>query len=202
MNLAQLALTGFFVWSNLATSSALTLPVPVVEAAEPAPKAVPVALVSEKTLSVMLTGYNALPEQTDGDPSTTASGAYSNPEVIAAVSEDLRYSHLPFGTIIKIEAENPTGPYCEYEAVEHLIGYRVVADVMNPRWKNMVDILLDPEDQVAVYVDRTRKKVNPARALGSCGNVTVQVVGKMKIKDIPATQSELALHVEKILAAK
>ena len=36
--------------------------------------------------AVTLTAYNAVPEQTDSDPHVTASGAYSNPEIIAARS--------------------------------------------------------------------------------------------------------------------
>lgn len=210
MNIAIGGLMAFFVWSSVATSTTLTLeasptpeiaPPPAAEAT--APVSVPAKKITESSsLNVLLTGYNAVPEQTDSDPSTTASGAFSNPEVIAAVSEDLRYGPLPFGTIIAVEAQSPTGPYCEYEAVKHLIGYRVVADVMNPRWTNMVDILFDSERVVPVRVDGATRLVNPARALGSCGNVTVRIVGTMKIKDIAATQADLAIHVEKMFAAK
>src|SRR5262245_5115403 len=42
-----------------------------------------------ETHTVLMTGYNAVPGQTDGDPHTTASGARSNPEIIAARSRDL-----------------------------------------------------------------------------------------------------------------
>ena len=34
--------------------------------------------------TVTLTAYNAVPAQTDSNPLETASGAYSNPEVVAA----------------------------------------------------------------------------------------------------------------------
>ena len=54
---------------------------------------------------VTVTAYNAVPEQTDSDPFTTASGAYSNPEVVAARSQDLA-DKLPFGTIIELEGSN------------------------------------------------------------------------------------------------
>lgn len=198
MNLALTTLTGLFVWSSVATSSVLTPPSPVESAAEPAPLAVAL----EKTFPVMITGYNAVPEQTDGDPFTTASGAYSNPEVVAAISRDLK-SGLPFGTVIALEApEKPTGQYCGWSLVEHLVGYRVVADTMNARHSDTIDILFAEDAMVEVRVDGGFKKVNAARALASCGGIKARVVGKLDIKDIPDTQAELALRVEKTLAAK
>lgn len=131
-----------------------------------------------KTLKVTLTGYNAVPGQTDDDPTTTASGAYSDPNIVAARSRDLA-AELPFGTIIDIEPSSHTGS-CGISAVQSQIGLRVIADTMNARMHNKVDVLL--------------KTVNAARALGVC-KVTVRVVGHVDIADIPHTQSELAAAV-------
>jgi 3D (Asp-Asp-Asp) domain-containing protein len=138
-----------------------------------------------------LTAYNAVPGQTDNNPFTTASGAFSNPEVVAARSGDLA-SKLPFGTIIEITREGADTPSCNYSPVESQIGYRVIADAMNPRIVNTVDVLLDQDNKVQVG----SRMYNPGIALGRCGKVTIRVVGKIAVKDIPATQAELALMVE------
>jgi hypothetical protein len=75
--------------------------------------------------------------------------------------------------------------------VQQLIGYRVIADAMNPRITNTVDVLLDQHDTVML----DGKEVNPAKAVGLCGKVTVRVVGHLAVKDIPKTQAELASYV-------
>lgn len=144
------------------------------------------------TYTVSMTGYNAVPEQTDSDPSTTASGAYSNPEVVAARSIDLK-EELPFGTIIEIVNVSTSSPNCGYEVVEKHLGYRVIADSMHPRKKNQVDILLANEPVVKVG----GKKTNPAVALGVCKNVEIRVVGTTTIKQIPQNQAALKRVVEK-----
>ncbi len=181
------ALTGFFLLSGvagpLATDGVLQNPA-TPEVREP-------ELVTLAEHTVLMTAYNAVPEQTDSDPFTTASGAYSNPEVIAAVSKDLRYGDLPFGTVIALEYDGKSNN-CGFRAVQHLIGYRVIADQMNPRFTNKIDILFNKEDTVMIAVNgQPAKATNPARALGECRGVTVRVVGKIAIKDIPATQAEL-----------
>jgi hypothetical protein len=110
---------------------------------------------------------------------------------------------MPFGTVIVLEAPvKPTGPYCGWNIVEHLVGYRVVADTMNARHTDKIDILFAEDAMVEVHVDGGIKSVNAARALASCGGITARVVGKIDIKDIPETQGELALRVEKTLASK
>lgn len=148
--------------------------------------------------TVKLTAYNAVPSQTDGNPFVTASGSFSNPEVVAARSGDLAKS-LPFGTIIAIERTGADTPACNYSKVSHLIGYRVIADAMNPRITNTVDVLLDQNDKVAV----NSRMMNPGLALGICGQVTVRVVGHLAVKDIPKTQAELAAYIDPpVLASK
>lgn len=141
--------------------------------------------------TVKLTGYNAVPSQTDGNPFVTASGAFSNPEVVVARSSDLA-SSLPFGTVVKITRSYQDTPSCNYSKVASQIGYRVVADSMNPRIHNTMDVLLDQSNTVSVG----GRTVNPGIALGLCGNVSVSVVGHIAVKDIPATQAELAQMFE------
>ncbi len=183
---------GFFLWTGAAgaaeASVASTTPTAVVESVAPA------------TISVRLTGYNAVPEQTDGDPHITASGASSNPTVIAARSRDLAAS-LPFGTVIALESPEKSNS-CGFDVVDHLIGYRVIADTMHASKRQQIDVMFDMADTVSIGVSgKPRKPTNPAIALGIC-HVTIRVVGKIAVKDIPATQGALALLVERKLAAR
>jgi 3D (Asp-Asp-Asp) domain-containing protein len=198
MNLASMALMGLFAWSSFGTASMLTPSEPTIEPAKPVASLMAAA---EKTFPVAITGYNAVPEQTDSDPYTTAWGIYSNPEIVAAVSQDLRKA-IPYGTVVVLEAENPTGPHCGFNKVKHLIGYRVVADTMNARHTDRMDILFDIDADVAYGSGENRRMVNAAKVLASCGNITARVVGKVSIKDIPETQAELAMRVETTLAAR
>lgn len=143
------------------------------------------------TYTVHMTGYNAVPEQTNEDPTMTASGAFSNPDVVVARSRDLA-EELPYGTIIEVVAKEDVAAPCGLSVVEHLIGYRVVADTMHPRKKNQIDIMFDVEDTVKVGA----KKVNPAVALGVCDDIEIRVVGHVDIKDIPNSQLALAARVK------
>jgi len=138
-------------------------------------------------LTVRLTSYNAVAWQTDANPGTTASGIPSNSEVIAARSRDLAGT-LPFGTVVAIYREGSDSPSCGFSKVEHLIGYRVIADTMNARFTKRVDVELDASDKVA----HSGKLMNPSRVLGVCGGVTVRVIGRIELTDVPATQEELA----------
>ena len=144
------------------------------------------------TYTVKMTAYNAVVGQTDADPFTTASGAYSNPEVVAARSRDLA-AQLPFGTVVAISRTAKDTPRCQYSKVDHLIGYRVIADSMNARIVNHVDVLMPAGKTIAVDGGRL---VNPGIALGSCDQVSVKVVGKVNINDVPKTQAELASLIE------
>jgi len=137
---------------------------------------------------VTITAYNAVSSQTDGNPFETASGAYSNPEVVAARSQDLR-DELPFGTIIEIDGSNATKEKCGYSVVAPLVGYRVIADSMNVRYTDRIDILLHSK---AEYATTDKGMKNPAEVLGICKGVTIRVVGYVSINHIPKTQTELA----------
>lgn len=193
MPVLTIALMGFLAFSggpvapetgNMASSEVASTTLALAEA----PK---LARVDAAEYVVKLTSYNAVPEQTDGNPFETASGAYSNPEVVAARSVDLAAA-LPWGTVIALERTAADTPNCRYEAVEHLIGYRVVADSMHSRKRAQIDVLLDATDTVAVH----GKEVNPSLALGLCSEVTIRVIGKLNIKEIPETQEALRLLVE------
>lgn len=168
--------------ARAASTSAAQLP--------PAPK-VALSPMVVAPFTAKLTAYNAVPSQTDSNPSWTASGAFSNPEVVAARSRDLA-TKLPYGTVIAIDRTAADTPSCYYSTVKPQIGYRVIADAMNPRITNTVDVLLDQDNTVPVG----GRLINPGRALGICGGITVRVVGKIDVKDIPSTQAELVRMVE------
>lgn len=159
---------------------------------DPSPRLAAAVNPSAAPLTVRLTSYNAVAWQTDSTPGVTASGISSNPEVIAARSRDLA-STLPFGTVVAIYRDGSDSPSCGFRKVEHLIGYRVVADTMNARFTKRVDVELDAADRVSVG----GVKMNPSRALGVCGNVKVRVIGRIEnLSDIPSTQEELQALVE------
>lgn len=160
---------------------------------EAAPRTVAPAPVAAQGYSVTLTAYNAVAAQTDSNPSETASGAYSNPEVIAARSADLA-DELPFGTIIAVDG--PTGPTdtCGYGAVAPLIGYRVIEDTMNQRYTDRIDVLFDTKD---TFVRTDGTELNAANVLGICKKTAIRVVGHVDFAHIPKTQAALVALVEK-----
>lgn len=156
----------------------------------PAHAQAPKAL-SQRSFDVTLTAYNAVAAQTDGNPLETASGAFSNPQIVAARSRDLA-EELPFGTIIEIDGTDASKKSCGYDVVEHLIGYRVIADTMNARFTDRIDLLLGTKASFAT-TDKGMK--NAAQVLGICDGITVRVVGHVAINRIPKTQAELAALV-------
>jgi 3D (Asp-Asp-Asp) domain-containing protein len=174
------ALTGFFVFSGVGGMSSTSLMTDKEVPVEPTYQAV-------ESYTVSMTGYNAVPEQTDDTPFSTSIGAYTNPEIIVARSSDLG-AKLPYGTVIRVSQIAPASG-CEYELVEDLIGYRVVADAMHPRWRNKIDILFDTRP---VVTRRGGEQLNAARALGYCkNNIKLEVVGKIDTKKMPKSQTEL-----------
>lgn len=126
--------------------------------------------------SVTITAYNAVPSQTDSSPFTTASGAYSNPDIVAARSQDLA-DELPFGTVVAIVPSATSSPECGYSVVGDDVGLRVIADTMNARMHNKVDILLAHQ--------------SAARTLGVCKGMQVVVVGHIDVSHMPKTQADL-----------
>lgn len=145
-----------------------------------------------KNFVVTVTAYNAVPEQTDDTPHETASGAFSNTELIAARSRDL-VSELPFGTVIEFDASNASSrESCGFRVVEPVVGYRVIADTMNARYTDRVDILFSTKKE---YIAADGATKNAAEVLGVCSGVTVRVVGFVDIKRMPSSQKELAVLV-------
>lgn len=197
MPVITVALMGFFAFGGGPMTAPETTPA-ALTSVEAAPAVIALAEAPEMTpasdsqvYTVKLTSYNAVPEQTDANPHITASGASSNPEVVAARSVDLAAA-LPFGTIVAIEREDADTGKCHFGAVRHLVGYRVIADSMHSRKREQIDILLDQNDTVLVNGAET----NPSVALGICSGATVRVIGKIAVNEIPATQEELRMIVE------
>ena len=185
------ALTGFFVFSGVGGMSSTSLMTDKEVPQEPTYEVL-------ESYTVSMTGYNAVPEQTDDTPFSTSIGAYTNPEIIVERSSDLG-TKLPYGTVIRVSQVAPSRG-CAYDLVEEFIGYRVVADAMNARIRNQIDILFDKDD----LVQAGTRKLNPAYALGYCkNNIKVEVVGKINTKKMPKTQAELkALIGQSALAVK
>lgn len=97
--------------------------------------------------TVKVTMYTTDPKQTDSSPYVTASGFKlnkKNPKKhrIIAVSRDIK-KKLNFGDRVKLIG---AGKYS---------GVYVVEDVMNKRFKNRIDILINPRDR-AVSFDNVR----------------------------------------------
>ncbi len=135
-----------------------------------------------------MTGYNAVPAQTDANPLVTASGAYSNPEVVAARSQDLA-AELPFGTVVEVLGPALAEKSCGFSVVGDTIGYRVIADTMNKKFTNRIDVL---------FPTAAARIANRAVVLGICDQVTIKVVGFVNISNpanLPKTQADLAALV-------
>jgi 3D (Asp-Asp-Asp) domain-containing protein len=92
---------------------------------------------------VKVTMYSTDPKQTDATPYITASGFHlnkRNPKKhrIIAVSRDLK-QRLNFGDTVKLEGTD--GWDGEY----------IVHDLMNKRFKNRIDILINPKDEATMF---------------------------------------------------
>lgn len=161
----------------------------------PVALAAPIVPVAGAAHIVAITGYNAVPEQTDSNPFETASGAYSNPEIVAARSQDLG-GELPFGTIIELDGSTITSSKddCGFSVVAPVIGYRVIEDTMNARYTNRLDVLFDTDVN---FVSPNGHERNAADVLGNCRGVSYRVVGHVGINHLPKTQAELAGLVAK-----
>ena len=87
--------------------------------------------------------------------------------------------NFPFGTIIEIDGTNALKEDCGYNVVAPLVGYRVIADSMNVRYTDRIDILLHTK---ANYATTDKGMKNAAQILGICKGVTIRVVGYVDIK--------------------
>lgn len=175
---------GFFLLSSAMSVLPANAQAPTAPAIEPTP-----------SYMVTLTAYNAVPEQTDGDPFTTASGLFSNPEIVAARSRNLA-DELPFGTVIELEGPSTKGGSCGYGAVREVIGYRIIADTMNARYTDRIDVLFPT---TANYLMNDGSQKNASMVLGICNGVSVRVVGHVDITrpgKLPKTQAALVALIE------
>jgi len=181
------ALVGLFLLTNASAPSAeWTGPV---KDAPPEP--------TYTTYSVSMTGYNAVPGQTDDTPTVTASGALVNPSIGAARSRDLA-DELPFGTVVEIVPGTATSSRtCELPSVADGIGYRVITDTMAPRIHNHVDILFPTDDPIFIG----GRELNAAKAMGWCTDVAIRVVGHVDMDHMPRNQKELRLAVSEDVSA-
>lgn len=182
-SIATTALVGLFVWTSVASAQVAT------STSNEIPR--------EPTYNVSMTAYNAVAAQTDGDPHTTASGAFSDPNIIAARSADLA-DELPWGTVISVTRSATSSRNCGVNLVHDDIGLRVIADSMHSRKKNQIDIMFATDNLVKF----NGKKINAARALGVCKNVEIKVVGHIPMKRIPKSQAELKLALGMIEKAE
>lgn len=143
---------------------------------------------------VTVTAYNAVPGQTDDTPFETASGAYSNPEVVAARSGNLAET-MPFGTIVELDGSTISSDgTCGFKAVAPRIGYRVIADTMSARYADRIDVLFATG---ANHEHAKGSAMNAAKVLGICKGVTARIVGHVDIRRMPKTQAELVALVER-----
>ncbi len=84
-----------------------------------------------KTIRVLVTAYNSLPEQTDGTPYVTAKGTFTRDGVVAA-------NFLPFGTTIRIPDHFGAKAF-------------TVEDRMNTRFSNRIDIWVPTKAQARAW---------------------------------------------------
>ena len=93
--------------------------------------------------TVTVTMYHPVPNQTDATPYITASGFRldkKNPKKdrIIAISRDLK-EKLDFGDTVILQG------------IGKWDGEYVVHDVMNKRFKNRIDILINPNDEATMF---------------------------------------------------
>jgi 3D (Asp-Asp-Asp) domain-containing protein len=93
--------------------------------------------------TVTVTMYHPVPKQTDSSPYITASGFRldkKNPKKdrIIAISRDLKQK-LDFGDTVILKG------------IGKWDGEYVVHDVMNKRFKNRIDILINPNDEATMF---------------------------------------------------
>lgn len=108
----------------------------------------PCVLVSRIEHGITATVYHPVPEQTNEEPDTTASGAKINLEDPLshrwiAVSRDLEELGFTFGQ--KVRVWN-AGPYS---------GIWVVQDRMNKRWTKRIDFLIGEYDPIGKWENVT-----------------------------------------------
>ena len=98
------------------------------------PAAPPPTAPAVREMQVTATAFNSLPEQTDSQPTLTASGERLRPGMRAiAVSRDLEQAGLTSGTRVEIDGH----------------GEWVVLDRMAPRWRRKIDLYMGNDEEAA-----------------------------------------------------
>ena len=105
------------------------------------------------TLTVEITAYSSSSAQTDDAPTITASGAVAGPGTVA-VSRDL-LARFPYGS--EVEILSVSGDGCGGWVPETPL---TVADTMNARIKNHLDIWLETTEQ-ALNWGRCQGEIKP-----------------------------------------
>lgn len=88
------------------------------------------------------TAYNSLPEQTSGDPFTTATGERTRFGIIA-VSRELLPKHIPYGSLVRIRDlgyfKDGRG-HGKYQAMLDAQDYFIVEDTLHMRKREQIDV--------------------------------------------------------------
>lgn len=121
-------------------AEATPVPTAQAEVAAPSRAAESPAILTPETLTVEMTAYTSVPAQTDGTPHLTASGAPTAPGTVA-VSRDL-LGRFPYGS--QLEVVEVSGPACGGFVPDAPL---TVADTMNARVRNHVDVWLGTTEQ-------------------------------------------------------
>ncbi len=110
----------------------------------------------DRQVLTVLTAYTSTPDQTDGDPCTTADGT----NVCVSKNPTVAANWLPFGTLIKIPA---------------LFGDKVfeVHDRMNPRFNG--------QNRMDIWMDTSKAE---ARKFGVKRNITIEIYSKSKAEKL------------------
>jgi 3D (Asp-Asp-Asp) domain-containing protein len=99
-----------------------------------------------RSVVVDATAYNSLPEQTEGDPTLSASGHRLEPGMRAiAVSPDLAKLGLVHGRKVRIDG---------------LHGEWVVRDRMPTRWRRRIDVYMGEDEEAALAFGRRRVRIH------------------------------------------
>ena len=112
-------------------------------------------LAQAATLTVEITAYSSSADQTDDAPTITASGAVAGPGTVA-VSRDL-LKRFPYGSEVEIVAVSGEG--CGGWVPKTPL---TVADTMNARLKNHLDIWLGTTEQ-ALNWGRCQGEIKPVK---------------------------------------
>lgn len=82
-----------------------------------------------------MTSYRSVKNQTDNSPNWSSIGIHTNPWMLAVSRDFLRDGRLSYNDVVYIED----------------IGYKIVGDVMNARYKNRLDVWVESYDKEKAF---------------------------------------------------